>query len=85
MAIVKLRGIQVVEVADFGGLSSHAQDIGEFPDLLKLAEHGTPEAAMRTKMIVRRVWVDCMSASIPRPPPTKKKDKLRPDGRNAQC
>ena len=69
-------------MADFVGLAPHVQDLSEFPDLLKLGETGTPEAALRTKMIVRRVRSECKAAQIPRPPQSEKKGELRPSGHN---
>ena len=45
----------MVEVADFVGLAAHAQDLGEFFNLLKLEDGTTAEVALRYKMIIRRV------------------------------
>ena len=53
--IEKLRELQVFYVAEFAGLAAHSHVLGEFPQLLKLG-YVTPEAAMRTKIVTRRIW-----------------------------
>ena len=64
IVIGKLREINVVEVADFVGLAAHAQDLGDFPQLLKLGELtlaltrrlkplASHDAALQIKMVVR--------------------------------
>ena len=53
----KLRELRVVEIADMAGAASHAQDLGEFSNLLKLEEGTSAEAVLRIKMAIRRIWL----------------------------
>ena len=43
----------LVDVADFDGLPAHAQDIGEFFNLLKM-NGDTPEAILRKRLVAAR-------------------------------
>ena len=45
----------MVDVADFSGLAAHAQDIGEFFNLLKMdTPNDTAEGVLRTRLVATR-------------------------------
>ena len=76
--IGELRELQVVELADFAGLAARAQDLADFPHLPKL-DDVTPEARLRTKMVIRRIWSECRDATSQLS--HMQKGELRPGGR----
>ena len=64
VAIDKLREINVVEVAEFVGMSAHARDLGDFFQLLKIWDM-SPDVALRTKIWAMGICSECRAALEP--------------------